>query len=304
MSMNEDKIKNIPDQAFIPAIRRRALAKAKILTREDKNKVNLPKGSPDVQLKIVSEPMRMITREQLRQFRHPNGKIIRLARLRNGKEYEVVIDDNTEVVIVFIPNKLKRGSNRIGDGLRDDSGDEKGIFIVCSVSMEGDIDRKTAKLVNRSIFRKMYQILDSEIIDKYRNNVGTSSKEKYVDNRMRKYQRENLINTPELEVDINKDNLENINTEEVKKDHEDRHKYEKVSAIGRILNHNDKIVGFLIRDVNGEGRRVTKGEMMELCNQKLVDNIIVVMRESDGVKYLRGNGIKIGQLRGYYLKRR
>ena len=72
---------------------------------------------------------------------------------------------------------------------------------------------------------------------------------------------------------------------------------QQYTAIGRLMQ-NGVIAGFVIQNSKGATRNVTKQEMMQLCQRKMISNVVLSRKES-GAYYLRGNGIRIDMLQSY-----
>ena len=284
---------NIPDSAFMPVLKKRDIVRAMILTRNEKSAI--AKGSADV--KIVNDlgEARLIDRMQVLGYRYLNGKKIKLSLWRSGVEYIVFKEDNTPAVAMLVPSNCSLEVR----GYRNKN-KNKPVYIICAVDKEGVPDRNRAGVISRERFRRMYSILQHPIIDRYKNG-GSNSNDISRDSKSNI----NLIKDNDISKNVLGGNLENIrNASKDTNKIEDRNNNSveyKYNAIGRLLNHDDKVLGFIIESNKGEIAQVSTNEMLALCNNKLVGNIISVRRESDGVVYLRGNGIKISELKKYYV---
>lgn len=269
----------IPNKALMPVIRKRDIMKARILARKEKER--LQPGSPDVLLVSPLGYRQMLSRREfIREYKHINGRRIQLAGWKGGREYFVMKDDNTPAVALFIPrncNLSVRGKKVTG-----------GSYVVCFRGEQGGIDRNRPYFISRALFRKMFTVLPNEIIER---NKGKGAKDFRASRAKTKGRQAEPVARPKvLRNTESRQPVISRNTKEVDN---------RFEAIGRIVNSQDKIIGFLIRDPNGMSRQVTKREMVALCERELVKNIIVATREADGVKYLRGNGIRIGELRAF-----
>lgn len=69
-------------------------------------------------------------------------------------------------------------------------------------------------------------------------------------------------------------------------------------AVGRLVSQQGQLVGFLIQNRSGRQKRLTLNQVINLCKQKKVSNIMLV-RQENGRLSLRGNNIQIGNLPSY-----
>lgn len=69
-------------------------------------------------------------------------------------------------------------------------------------------------------------------------------------------------------------------------------------ATHRIVNLNNKsVVGFVIQEISsGKSKQLTLDNVKLLCEQKKVENLMVVQKEGTNLKFLRGNGIRVESL--------
>jgi len=68
-----------------------------------------------------------------------------------------------------------------------------------------------------------------------------------------------------------------------------------IKAVGRLINNSGVLVGFIVEGI--DGGKVSVAKMVELCNAKKVSNVELV--DSGGKKHLRGNGIRLSNLKEY-----
>lgn len=305
---------NIPDKAFIPVLIKRDIVKARILTHSEK--MGMPGGSSDVQIESILGYKRLVSRKEiLRDYRYLNGKKVKLAGWRNGKAYTVMSAVNTRAVAMMLPVNcvMSVGNKRVNN-----SKSKYGDYVICVANAEGNIDRSTASVVSRNTFRKMFSVLPNEVIEKNKGSKNSllgrgrvesaeyeevsmidefksPSKLESKNNITVNKTNEGVTEAPIGAVDLSRNNIDN------KPIVSPTMSGTKLTTIGKLLNSENKIVGFIVKDNKGMTRQVSKKDMIELCSRKLVDNIIIATREPDGAKYLRGNGIKIDSLSPYYL---
>ena len=71
------------------------------------------------------------------------------------------------------------------------------------------------------------------------------------------------------------------------------------NSLDRQINAQRNLEGFVIQNTRGATRNITKQEMMQLCQRKLVTNVMLSRKEETGKYFLRGNGIRIDMLEQY-----
>lgn len=287
------------------AIRKRDIIAAKILTKEERNKLNIPRGGNDVLIKSLCGYKSLISRgELIKRYRHLDGRRIKLAGWRSGVLYIVGREDNTQASVFFISNKYNitfRGKSLLNYAGR--------YYLVFLDNGSGQIDKNKPYLIKKDIFRKLFIILDNDIIDKYKNSDIRKTIPKSINNIKSSVNKNNTTKDNNLSINnkVNNDNKldkeqvnSNINTgrnyngTNLKNIDNSQHTYK---AIGKIIDDKGKVIGFVIEG-NGRVMKVSKKEMLKLCEMGKVSNIIVVTKEGGG-KYLRGNGIRISDLDEY-----
>jgi len=263
MPMAAYKFNELPNRAFIPVLRKRDIVKVRVLTAEEKR--NIQRGSPDVVVETILGHKYLQKRDYIiDNYSYLNGQKISIGGWRAGVEYLVYREDNTPALALMVPLKSSIEIN----GIKVISGEgNDGVYVVCFLGGDGNIDRQSVGVVSRHIFRKMFSVLPNKIIDYHAKNKG-----KHVNKTISQHKKP-------LQTIAKENNL--------------------ITAVGRLMGANGKVVGFVVQDRLGRQRNVTKKEMLELCNKKLVDNIVVAVRDIDGLTYLRGNGIKIEELKEY-----
>lgn len=71
----------------------------------------------------------------------------------------------------------------------------------------------------------------------------------------------------------------------------------KYTITHRIISSVNKgMIGFVVKEISsGKSKQLTTQQVMQLCEKRLVDNVMLVTKES-GMKYLKGNNIRIESL--------
>lgn len=302
---------DVPDKAFIPVVRKRDILKARILTASDKAK--LTKGSSDVHVESPLGHERLMSRNEIiNKYNYLNGHKIKMAGWKTGKEYIIMCNDNTNAAAMMIPINCAMS---LGGKMVNVKNKEYGEYVVCMQDSNGKIDRSTASVISRSMFRKMFSILPNNVIEKHAGSGNRAFNRKNdIKNTVKEVSKQpelSKVNTGNRIVPVN--NTERRGLSDSIKGNIDKSKpvsnvsskeapsNSKFNAVGKLLNENNKIVGFVIKDNNGMTKQVSKKEMLALCTQKLVGNIVIATKEDSGAKYLRGNGIKIESLAPFYV---
>lgn len=296
--MREVVISDIPKSVFIPVIRKREILKAQILSRDTKKGLNIPNGGNDILAVSPLGDTEYISRKDVvSRYYYLNGNRVRLSGWKTSKEYIITRKDTTPSYAFMVPSGYVI--------LLSDRKITSGNYIVCQLDTEQRLDIDMAKALNRNMFRKMFSILPNDIIAKHsrdNKNKGQRLANNGLGNGSSAIHK---VNTPKQKVEVKLSNIQNkldkdtnrgsINKENGNINVSSNSQY-KYTTVGRLLNSDRKIIGFIIKDKNGMTKQVSKKEMLTLCNNKLIDNIVVATRESNGTRYLRGNGIRIESL--------
>lgn len=299
-------LSSLPDDLFMPVIKKVDIVSARILSRQEREQLNVQRGGADVLIETPSGRSMLITRNQLiENYRLLNGGKIKLSSWKNGVNYLIMKPANSNAFALMVPRKYaivldNNVSNSVG---------MPGVYVVCDSSEDGSIDKSSAHVVDRILFRKMYNMPQNDIIARFSHrgqlkkgnnivrDINVNVRPSNVDG--------NNVNMHLSNIDSNnvkgeksvavKEGLNFSNNRVIKEEGDGRY----FTAIGKLVNNDGKIVGFVVRDKKGNTRNVTKVEMLRLCENRLVDNIVAVYKEGTNTRYLRGNGIKIEDLPSY-----
>lgn len=307
--MNTLVYTELPDNVFIPVIRKRDIVRARPLSREEKREYG--KGCPDILLVSPTGEQRLITRQELlSNFTYLNGRKININVWSSKKNYMVVRMDDTQLFAMLVPynctiNIKGRNANK--------NKNRRGDFIICLTDNNGGIDRESAGLIPNKIFRKMFHIPENEVITR---NIGKGNAEFNPDRarKRRNKSRAEIKRSTTPDFGLNEDAFANMAAEiqkqpsktvdtsglnnKVKVRDEKHGDNKKFIAIGRLMR-NGNLEGFVIQNTRGATRNITKQEMMQLCQRKLVTNVMLSRKEETGKYFLRGNGIRIDMLEQY-----
>lgn len=255
------------DKGMVKATMVRNIVQARVASKTERDK--LPNRYYDVIVESLIEEPKLISRKELvDNYKYISGKKIRLISMRSGDNYHLIKEDKTKYYVYYIPKGCYgRINNRT-------LGNNK--YIVFKPGEHGEIDRSSFGVIPRSVFRKMF-IIDREDLQSAR--AGRPLKE--------------AVSTIQKDKSThqNKPNPLNIGRKTVR---EEAIQY-KFKAIGKILGEGDAQVGFVLEDSKGNRRDVPNAAVANMCKQKKISNITLAKSEK-GNWYLRGNGIKIGEL--------
>ena len=296
------------NSGFIDAYKVRDICMIKLMTRQER--LDRQPGSPDVKVKSITGQSFFITKSQLAQnYRHISGKKITNAFLKTNTPYTVICNCNEHYKVMKLPDNCV--------GVFNNTKVERGSYIICKATADGDVDRSTLGIVNGKQFRKMFKIPMQPVIQ--RNMNGKSNKRfGLFDKRNARAQR---ISRPSISMPmmnnrqpvmnnaqpvINNAVNQNIqNSRPVRPQVQaNQQVQQEVSKYRFTATHKlvkasapDKIVGYAIKDLRtGQSTQLSIPQVAKLCDKKLVDNIVKVDDKSKGAWFLRGNGIALGSL--------
>ena len=294
---------DIPDKVFIPVVRKRDIIKARILSSSEKSK--LPKGSSDVRVETPLGHEGLLSRTEIMgNYFHLSGHKIVLSGWKTGTDYILTRNDHTPAFAMMIPLNCIVELN----GNINKKKNETGQYLVCLTNEKGEIDRESASLLSRPMFRKMFNVTPNEIIAKHKGSGGKllgKNVGKTVENENSLPEQINtgnkLLSRNNIAEPSSQPPVQPLAQKNKPEGPKVQNQDNKLMAVGKLLNEENKIVGFVIQDSKGMTRQISKREMLNLCSQKLVDNIMLATKDTDGSKYLRGNGIKIESLTTFYI---
>lgn len=274
--MKQIYVEQLRKEMFIPVIRKREILKAKILSRAEKEKMDIHNGSNDVMVVSPLGKEELINRKEvINKYVYLNDRRVRLAGWKSSRQYMIARDDNTPAVALMMPSNyyIEINNKKIG----------KGKYIIAYLDDQGNIDINSIGSIDKSLFRKMFYMPNNEMLYKYN---GTKSVAKELDMNIKKGNMQSKKEVIQKEKPVNRiSNKPVVENKEL-----------KYSAIARLVDNTDTLVGFMLKDNLGKYKSVSKKELLILCNNGIVDNIVVATMSDTNKKYLRGNGIKIDSL--------
>lgn len=278
----------IPNRAFLRVIMVRDIRRARVLTHVEAATKGLL--DHDIALESPLGFVEYISRaELLQRYRYSDGRKIHLIRWRRGQKYIIVAGSNVLMYSIYIPERFKvRIYKPKQDIVVNDNG--KSHYIVCMADDSGNIDRERVLAISSSLFKKMFRYYSSADVVEFIKSHGRIEDEQIDFGYTTKQNIENTAGSKVVQYDNNSGTkVKSINTDEKLKE-PIKIKY---TAVGKVVD-NGKVVGFALRDSYGAVYTMDKLQTMELCRNRMVDNLGI--RELNGKWYIHGIGIRIEQL--------
>lgn len=298
----------IPDGMFIDATLVRELCKIKLMTRQERRSMGA--GCPDVQVQSILGGRKNITREELsRDYKLFNGQQVKMKFLRTDKQYNVfrLCEENYKI--------LKVPDNDIVS-FRGQQRQSGGSFVICKANDNGTPDKSTLHVISAKIFRKAFVIPENEHIKGAvaRRKAGIAQRRfnPYMYKPVRKHS-----SVMDIQPDIPASAFQhfsnstgntrvagaqpmgrpvgnNMASTAVMSDS----KY-KFTVTHQIMSVNDpnKQIGFVVKELStGKVKNLPISSVVKLCESQVVDNVMIVTKQSTGLRFLKGNGIVLKNL--------
>lgn len=279
--MKTVRFADIPDKAFVKVHKKREIVRVRLLTPKEKH--SMPRGSFDVLMQSATGDKKLVDRNVvLSAYRYPNGKSIDMHDWSNKKSYVLMRNTNQPALGMLIP------SDMIVDLNGRTTNQNSKTYIVGEIDSTGNINRSTVRVISGELFRKMFTVDPSDIIDKYRQvkksaSVGVTVAAEKSDRSAVRCTTGNAVGNQATQV-----NKQPVAAEPSKSI--------TYNAIARLLNSDNQLVGFKIQGNHGSISLVTMKDMLRLCQSNYVSNVMIVNDDKGNPRYLRGNGIKISDL--------
>lgn len=298
----------IPDGMFIDATLVRELCKIKLMTRQERRSMGA--GCPDVQVQSILGGRKNITREELsRDYKLFNGQQVKMKFLRTDKQYNVFRLCEEDYKILKVPDNdivSFRGQQRQSGGS----------FVICKANDNGTPDKSTLHVISAKIFRKAFVIPENEHIKGAvaRRKAGIAQRRfnPYMCKPIRKHS-----SVMDIQPDIPASAFQNFSNNAgnngvagakpmsrpvgnnmagtaVMSDS----KY-RFTVTHQIMSVNDpnKQIGFVVKELStGKVKNLPISSVVKLCESKVVDNVMIVTKQSTGLRFLKGNGIVLKNL--------
>jgi hypothetical protein len=294
----------IPEHGFIDAVKVRDICKIKMLTRQERAERNWTQE--DVMVKSATGQQTYINRKQLvSNYTHIDGKKITIPYLKSGKVYTVCSNISTNYKVMKLPNNATAAFNG--------SKVQPGSYIICATNQDGSIDKNSMTIVSDKMFRKMFKIPMQDVIQR---NMGRTPKKRFG-----LFEQRNRYSTPARrikpridtsEIGMNPNNI-NIPTKSNPTnivfnkqsmgmagipqsiEQESKYKYRATHRIVDMSSH--KLLGFVIQEIKtGKQKQFDVPNVTKMCEQHMVENLMLVRSEKTGIRFLKGNGMRIESL--------
>ena len=301
---------NLPNKGFIDAIKVKDICKLKFLTKQEKE--NIAPGSPDVMLKHITGEIEYISRSDIsKKYTDANGNKLKMMFLKNDRDYIVYCNCNESYKILKLPNNCSGAFK----GKRVKPGD----YVVMPIDSQGNPCREKMGIVSSKMFRKMFKIPMQAVIKRH---MGSGSKNFSLFKQLGANNRRPSINissiaknTPVINLNVEKQMKPRINSADlginpsnikiptvtdkintVQSNRQENNKY-KFTVINQILDMNGKLLGYSVKELDsGTIKQLNTAQLAVLCEQKLVNNVMLGTIERTGKKFLKGNGIVLKNL--------
>ena len=317
-------INSLPDKMFIKANKVVDLYNARILGGDQR--ASIQPGAPDIQLSSATGGVTMITRDQLiSTFRHPNGHSIKIAVLKSNTPYPVVRECNEEFRIFKLPNNCRGTLN--GKVVNPKS------YVVGKANQDGTVDKSSLSPVSEKLFKKLFKIPLQAIIKKHMDG-GTPNRELNVKRVLENYRNKannrganrtgahtqsaqpggifasianssnkqsifgNSNQKPAAQFNFNSANAKPTKNTQAKTDNQPAESTAPYKVVSKAVGIQDnQLRGYIILNKsNGQKKLFNVDQVKQMCERKLIDNVMLVSREGYAGKYLRGNGIVLDNL--------
>ena len=316
MSRIELKLSDIPETAFVQAIKVRDIVKARALSTKERN--TREPGAPDIQIEpLIGTATYMSKAEAGAVYTYSNGRKVNFQGWKSDKRYVLVGGSESIVLVMQVP---KQHFVKVGNSVAN--GKKAGDYIVCLPDAEGLPDKGTCKVVNRALFRKMCYIPMQDAIERnigrdvhafdlnervntYRDDSAFVPDDAYqsetiaVDNKGVEYTRPYQPVNPIQSGFSGAVAAPKQNTVSHVKPADDA-SIGKYTIVAQVVNEYGQRIGFVIQSKSGETRPIMKDVALRLCTSKKISNADAV-NGPNGQLYIRGRGVQLDMLPITYL---
>ena len=273
---------------FVDAIKLIDIAKVKIMSRQEKKAKK--SNSSDIIIKYLTGGTKIISRKELvKQYKFISGKPVVIPFMSNNKEYVVYRNCNETYAALLLPSNMS--------GMLRGKKINPGNYLVAPKNEDGTINFDELSCISKKSFRKSFVVPAQDVILKNINNSGTESnrikhRQKSTNNNIRNNE------TSKFGLDVNNINIPSVNDKDnnlnLDKESSIIQKY-PFKAIGRIVNEENNVIGYILEDTKGNKRDLSVNKVMDLCSKHKVANLML-SKTDNGKYFLRGNGIRIESL--------
>lgn len=267
------ELSNVPDSMFNRVIKVREIAKATLCSKDVMAKMGKEPADGDIMLEYANGKKQLITRmELIHGFMNLNNKKIIMAGWHYNKTYNVMRNSREPMAMLKIPRITRITIACNGGSI------PKGSAVVCELKDNSIRKDRPEVYEPRDFFKQFIVEQKADYLSAKREirNIKLTAQL-----------------TKEREERRNYKALSEKDRIEKKVDHEIE--AAKLMAVGRIANQQGKICGFAISD-GRQTKLFNISQTKELCRQKKIRNVVIVLNSSGTQEFLRGNGIRIDNL--------
>lgn len=299
----------VPSKGFLDAVKTKDIAKIKFLSRTEKeSNGSFISGGPDVRIQSLTGEYRLISRRELvSNYVHASGNRIKLAFLKNNKEYLVVGTCRVHYKIMKLPNNCVA---LLPNGKKS----SRGGYIVAMEDENGQVNRDTIAAISTKMFRKMFRVQMQAPLKRAMEPSNPKTKKVFTMFSKNRPVKSLKTFTPSFNSNELGMNPANINIESVNDNKQTQNMWKpssgirgkastqqnniqyKYKATHKVVDMNKKLMGYTILEIkSGKTRNLTPLELSSLCERKLVENVMLVTNQQ-GNKFLKGNGCVLNNL--------
>lgn len=312
----ELKLSDIPETAFVQAIKVRDIVRARALSTKERN--SREAGAPDIRIEpLIGVETYMSKDEASSIYTYSNGRKVNFSGWKADKKYVLVGGGEAVVLVMQVP---QQHYVKVGNSIAN--GKKAGDYIICLPDAEGLPDKGTCKVVNRALFRKMCYIPMQDAVER---NIGRDVPAFDLNERVNTcrddsvYASKDAYNSEPIAVDSNgveytrpyqpvnpiKSGFsgavtapkQNIARPARTVDDTSIGKY---TIVAQVVNEYGQRIGFVIQSKSGETRPIMKDVALRLCTSKKISNADAV-NGPNGQLYIRGRGVQLDMLPVTYL---
>lgn len=267
------ELASVPDSMFNKVVKVREVAKATLCSKDTMLKLGKEPADGDVLMEYANGKKQLITRmELIRGYMNLNNRKIIMAGWHYNKTYNVMRNSREPMAMLKVP-RLTRITISCNDMKFP-----KGSTIVCELK-DDHIQKDNPEVYDPRDFVKMF------IVAEKANYLSAKKEVKNI--------KLTAMLTKEREERRNYKAVSEQDRLEKKVDHEIE--AAKLVAVGRVANQQGKICGFAISD-GRQTRLFNIAQTKDLCRQKKIRNIVIVLNSAGTQEFLRGNGIRLDNL--------
>lgn len=309
--MENIRITEIPDRAFIDVVRVREIVKARVLGRKEVSDPNM-----SIEITSMLGEKDLISRDTvIDSFTYLSGKSVQMRGLRQGKSYLLIRDDNTPMKMMGIPVNCV-----IALGAKNNISGKSGVYLLYGADQDGSVDKSQVYITSSELFKKQFKVLPNEAID---NAIGKGHKQftlpqhKAAQSRAKATTKTSSSSGSSGSSGLDTHGIGSMLSGAISSlmgaqskfgtqvarpapVHVEEHTEPRMTApvvekytVVATVNSEGTRVGFYVA-LHGTEKIVSTAELVGMCTQGIVSNVTLVTK--DGSRYLRGIGFQLASL--------